>query len=182
MVNLLWRTLLHFLSSIRAVSGPFEIVTTRFRVLPTDLDVNRHMNNGRYLSISDIGRFDLLRASGLWKELRRRGWYPVVASSTISYRKSLRPWQRFEVESRFLGVDDRNVYLEQRFVVGGEIYARLYVRGRFLKDAGGHVPMEDLLGLLGELPPGVRVPEWLLAWGSDVALPSTKSPAPSEWD
>lgn len=182
MVNLLWRTLLHFLSPISAVSGPYEVVTTRFRVLPTDLDVNGHMNNGRYLSISDIGRFDLLRSSGLWKKLRRNGWYPVVASSTISYRKSLKPWQRFEIESRFIGVDERNAYLEQRFVVEGEIYARLFVRARFLKDAGGHVPMDELIGLIGELPAGLAVPEWLLQWGSDVALPSTKAPAPSEWD
>lgn len=180
-MNLLWRTILHFLAPIRPVAGTSEVVTSRFRVLPTDLDVNGHMNNGRYLSISDIGRFELLRAAGLWRPMRRRGWYPVVASSTISYRKSLKPWQRFDVESRFLGADDRNVYLEQRFVVGGEIYARLFVRGRFLRDEGGHVPMEELLDLLGETS-AARVPEWLVAWGADVGLPSTKSPAPSEWD
>ena len=181
-MNLLWRTILHFLRPVRSVSGPFEVVVSRFRVLPTDLDVNGHMNNGRYLSISDVGRFELLRAAGIWRPMRRRGWYPVVASSTITFRKSLRPWQRFEVESRFLGVNERDVYLEQRFVVDGEIYARLYLRGRFLQDGGGHVPMDELVGLLGDAPVDVRVPAWLIAWGSDVSLPSTKSPAPSEWN
>lgn len=180
-MNLLWRTILHFLRPVRAASGPFEVVVSRFRVLPTDLDVNGHMNNGRYLSISDIGRFELLRGAGLWRPMRRRGWYPVVASSTITFRKSLKPWQRFEVESRFLGVEGRDVYLEQRFVVAGEIYARLYLRGRFLRDAGGHVPMDELVGLLGDTPVDLRVPPWLIAWGADVSLPSTKSPAPSEW-
>lgn len=180
-MNLLWRTILHFLRPVRAVSSPYEIVTSRFRVLPTDLDVNGHMNNGRYLSISDVGRFELLRAAALWRPMRRRGWYPVVASSTITFRKSLKPWQRFEVESRFLGVDERDVYLEQRFVVAGEIYARLHLRARFLKDAGGHVPMDDLLGVLGEMPSDLHTPSWLVAWGAEVSLPSTKSPAPSEW-
>ncbi len=180
-MNLLWRTILHFLRPVRAVASPYEVVTSRFRVLPTDLDVNGHMNNGRYLSISDIGRFELLRAAGLWRPMRRSGWYPVVASSTITFRRSLKPWRRFEVESRFLGIDARDVYLEQRFVVDGEIYARLHLRGRFLRDAGGHVPMDELLDLLGEVPADRRVPSWLIAWGAEVSLPSTKSPAPSEW-
>lgn len=181
-MNLLWRTILHYFAPIRAVDSVFEVVTSRFRVLPTDLDVNGHMNNGRYLSISDIGRLELLRAAGLWRELRRRGWYPVVASSTIGFRKSLRPWQRFELETRFLGLHERDVYLEQRFVVGGEIYAKLFVRGRFLKDAGGHVSTEELLGLLGEAPSAASIPEWLLRWAADGRLPSARTPAPSEWD
>lgn len=140
------------------------------------------MNNGRYLSISDLGRFDLLRRSGLWPELRKRGWYPVVASSTITYRKSLEPWQRYTIESRFLGVDGRDVYLEQRFVVKGEIYAKLIIRGRFLQKTGGHVPMEDLWALLADEPAGTDLPKWMHAWGEHSALPSSKSPAPSKWD
>ena len=181
-MNLLWRTLLSFwLSNRHALVGPFDVVTTRFRVLPTDLDIYRHMNNGRYLSIADIGRFDLLKRNGLFDKMKRLGWYPVVASSTISYRKSLMPWQRFAVESRFLGYDERAVYLEQRFVVKGEVYARMFIRGRFLKRGGGHVAMDELHDVIGVAPHEVQVPEWLLEWGTDVALPSTKAPAPSVW-
>lgn len=156
-------------------------MSTRFRVLPTDLDVYGHMNNGRYLSISDLGRFDLLRRTGLWPELRKRGWYPVVASSTITYRKSLAPWQRFVIESRLLGVDGRDVYLEQRFVVKGEIYARMNIRGRFLRKSGGHVPMDELLTLMSDHPVNFDVAEWLKMWGESSALPSSRSAAPSEW-
>ncbi|WP_166876550.1 acyl-CoA thioesterase [Salinibacterium sp. ZJ450] len=182
-MNLLWRTLLHlWLSARRAKVGPFDVVRTNFRVLPTDLDIYRHMNNGRYLSIADIGRFDLLKRNGMYEEMTRRGWYPVVASSTISYRKSLMPWQRFVVESRFLGYDERAVYLEQRFVVKGEVYARMYLRGRFLKRGGGHVHMAELHDVIGVAPHEVQVPEWLLTWGTDVALPSTRTPTPSHWE
>lgn len=170
------------MSARRAKVGPFDVVRTPFRVLPTDLDIYRHMNNGRYLSIADIARFDLLKRNGLYEQLSRRGWYPVVASSTISYRKSLMPWQRFVVESRFLGYDERAVYLEQRFVVKGEVYARLFIRGRFLKRGGGHVSMDDLIATVGVAPHEVEVPEWLLEWGTDVALPSTRTPAPSRWE
>ena len=181
-MNLIWRTILFLLRRDRRPHvGPFDVVRTPFRVLPTDLDIYRHMNNGRYLSVADLGRFDLLKRIGVWSQLQERGWYPVVASSTISYRKSLEPWQRYWVESRFVGVDERSVFLEQRFVVGDEIYARMFLRGRFLKRGGGHVPVEELLDVIGLTRAEAQVPEWLLRWGADVALPSTKQPAPSEW-
>lgn len=181
-VNLWWRTLLRLLSPVSVDSSPFDVVSTSFRVLPTDIDVYGHMNNGRYLSISDLGRFDLLKRSGLWRQLRARGWYPVVASSTITYRKSLEPWQKFAIESRFLGVDERDVFLEQRFVARGEIYAKLFVRGRFLQKSGGHVPMDDLLSLLGDRPITFEVPPWVRDWATHTALPGSKSTAPSEWE
>lgn len=45
-----------------------------FRVLPTDLDVNLHMNNARYLSVMDLGRLDLLVRAGLFATLVWRHW------------------------------------------------------------------------------------------------------------
>lgn len=182
-MNLLWRTLLHsVLSRFRSRLDPLDVVRTPFRVLPTDLDVYRHMNNGRYLSIADIGRYDLLARAGLLGELKKRGWYPVVVASSITYRKSLMPWQRFVIESRFLGFDERCVYVEQRFVVDGEIHARMHLRGRFLKRRGGLVPMAELQEVLGVGADELTVPAELLRWGDETALPSTRQPAPSNWE
>ncbi|PJJ65206.1 acyl-CoA thioesterase FadM [Compostimonas suwonensis] len=161
--------------------GHYDVARTSFRVLPTDQDIFRHMNNGVYLSILDIGRFDMLRRNGTWAIFQKRGWYPVVVSETISFRKSLTLWQRFTVESRILGFDDKAVYVEQRCVRNGEIYAQAYIRGRFLKRSGGVVTLEELLGAVGPVPASVTVPEWLLQWGKDAALPPTRAAAPSVW-
>lgn len=163
-------------------AGPLDVSTTSFRVLPTDVDTLGHMNNGRYLSIADLGRFELLQDAGLYGPMRKRGWYPVVVASTISYRKSLDLWQKYDLESRFVGVDDRAVYVEQRFTVDGEIYAQMVIRGRFLKQSGGLVPMDELIEFFGVGRDDVRMPEWLVRWSADVALPSTKDAAPSVWD
>lgn len=159
----------------------YEVATTNFVVLPTDLDVLMHMNNGVYLSILDIGRWDMMRRSGVWRILTKRGWYPVIASETITFRKSLELWQRFSVESRIIGFDDKAVFMEQRFVRNGEIYARAFTRGRFLKRSGGTVPIKDVIQVVGA-PAAEAVPEWLLEWGSDVALPVTRAEAPSVWE
>ncbi|MCP2032177.1 acyl-CoA thioesterase FadM [Okibacterium sp. HSC-33S16] len=186
-MNLLWRTILHFWVSKRAhrraTDGlhPYDVYSTSYRVLPTDIDILGHMNNGRYLSIADLGRFDMLVRSGLWQEMKRVGWYPVVQSLTISYRKSLLPWKKFDVESRFIGYDDRAVYVEQRFVFEGEIYARLHMKGRFLKRSGGSVSIEEIQGVVGDAPHDVELDDWIHTWASDVSLPSPKRDAPSEW-
>ena len=58
------------------------------RVLPTDIDIALHVNNGMYLSLMDLGRFDLMVRSGVWTRMRRRGWGPVVAAETIAFRPS----------------------------------------------------------------------------------------------
>jgi len=181
-VHLLFRTLLHsVLAALRPPLGAYEVARTAFRVLPTDLDVLRHMNNGVYLSILDLGRLALLRRYGILATFRRNGWYPVVVSETISFRKSLQPWQRFEVESRILGYDERAVYVEQRFVRDGEIYAQAFVRARILRRTGGVVPIPELLAQVPPAPAGLRAPDWLLQWGEDAALPSTRAEAPSTW-
>ena len=158
-----------------------DVATMRMRVWPSDLDELRHMNNGVYLSTMDLPRYDLIQRSGLWPRLQAAGVYPVVITQTITYRKSLELWQRYEVESRILGYDDRAVYIEQRFVVDGEIYARGIVAGRFLRRRGGTVPIEEVGEIAGIDVRQHPVPEWVRDWAAAVALPSTRTPAPSEW-
>jgi acyl-CoA thioesterase FadM len=179
---MIFRTMLHALiSRFGKRLGHWDVARTNFRVLPTDLDILKHMNNGVYLSIADIGRFDLLTRTGVWAIFKKNGWYPVVASETISFRKSLELWQTFVVESRILGFDERAVYVEQRFTVDGEIYTQAFIRGRFLKRGGGVVTIQELLDAVGPAPTAVTVPTWLLEWGADAALPSTRAEAPSVW-
>ncbi|WP_458042673.1 MULTISPECIES: acyl-CoA thioesterase [Bacteria] len=185
-MNVIWRTLLVMLAARRRLRRdgllpPTTVGRIRLRTLPTDIDVLRHMNNGRYLSLFDLGRWDLLLRTGLADAMRTRGWYAVVSSETITFRKSLGLWQRFTLESRLIGHDDRAIYLEHRAVVNGEIYARAIIRARMLKRSGGSVSHEELFAAVGR-PEGLpEVPAWVHAWAVAAALPSPRSEAPSDW-
>ncbi len=186
-MNVIWRTILTFLGARRRLrtGGPLHatgVSRIRLRTLPTDLDLLGHMNNGRYLSLFDLGRWDLLVRTGLARVMKERGWYAVVASETITFRKSLNLWQAFDVESRMIGHDDKSVYLEHRAVVDGELYARVIVRSRILRRSGGPVRHEEVLAALGS-PEGIpSVDGWISQWAAASALPSTKDPAPSVWE
>ena len=178
-----FRTLIHaILSKYGRRLGHYDVARTPFRVLPTDLDLLKHMNNGVNLSIADLGRFDLLTRSGVWELFKAQGWYPVVVSETITFRRSLMLWQRFRVESRVLGFDERAVYVEQRFVSHGEIYSRAFIKARILRKAGGIVPITELLDALGSVPEQVVVPEWVQRWSADAVLPPARGRAPNVWD
>lgn len=182
----MWRTLLVMLTARRRVRRDGQLAPTavgriRLRTLPTDIDVLRHMNNGRYLSLFDLGRWDLLVRTGLAEAMRKNGWYAVVSSETVTFRKSLGLWQRFTVETRLTGHDDRGLYLEHRATVGGEIYARAIIRARMLKRSGGSLGHDELFAAVGR-PEGLpEVEEWVHDWAAASALPSPRRPAPSDW-
>lgn len=182
-MNKLLRTLWLVLVSARRRPklSALDVSHTPFRVRLTDIDTLRHMNNGVYLSMADLGRMDLMIRSGMFDRLRAKGWYPVVANQTVSYRKSLDLWTKYDLQTKLLGVDDRGVYVQQRFVVDGEIHAEMIMRARFLKRTGGTVSIEELKEAAGVDVSVLEIPEWVLRWAADAALPSTRQPAPSEW-
>ena len=103
-MNLLLRLLWLLLTARRrqpaSVLGPCE---SGFRVLPNDLDVLLHMNNGRYFSIMDLARVDLMARSNVWPKLKSRGWYPVVVRETMDFRRSLQLFDCYAVGTTVIG-------------------------------------------------------------------------------
>ncbi len=112
-MHLLLRTLLQlFRSGHRSRLTSWGVSSLPMRVLPTDIDMARHVNNGMYLSLMNLGRFDLMVRGGVWAKMRRNGWNPVVNAETIAFRKSLQLWQQYTIETKILGVDDKAIYFE----------------------------------------------------------------------
>ena len=181
-MHLLLRTLwLLFSSRRRPRASMFDLGTLDLRVLPTDIDVAGHLNNGMYFSLFDLGRFDLMARSGVWGIARRRGWTPVVQAETITFRKSLLLGARYTIETRLIGADERCIYFEQRMVAGGEVCARGHVATRLVSTAGP-VPNEEIFAAAGlSLPEDRVLPEWLHEWRERTALPGSRRPAPSLW-
>jgi acyl-ACP thioesterase len=80
---------------LRALSKPVinlgDVIELNLHVLPNDLDLNGHMNNGRYLTIVDLALVEYFIRSGFAKAALQRRWRPVLGGSIISYRR--RRWQ-----------------------------------------------------------------------------------------
>lgn len=166
-----WLRLLWLLLSIRwrPRVPPFGPCRTPFRVWFTDLDVFRHMNNGMYLVIMDLARLDLMVRSGFWKKVQAQGWYPVVVAETIQFRRSLNLLQRFEIETRVLGWDDKAVVLEQQFWCRGDVVAHALVRARFLRRTGGTVGPEEIAPVVGFAAESPPLTGYAASWNAEQA-------------
>ncbi len=151
--------------------GPWDTHIKPMRVLPNDLDLLGHMNNGRYPTVLDLGRIEQMYRSRIRQRTRACGAYFVVAAQTVNYRRSLLPWQRYEIRTRFLGVERYGTFVEQTFVgVGehdGEVFAHAVVQLRALKKDGGSLGDADLAGIFGPTPDGRVVPEWVTRWAEE---------------
>ncbi|BDZ43310.1 hypothetical protein GCM10025865_26090 [Paraoerskovia sediminicola] len=143
---------------------------TAMRVHPGDLDLYMHVNNGVYLQMMDIARTNLLADLGAIGALAERSWYPVLAASTMTYRRSLKLWDRFEITSRVLGWDARVVYLEQVFTRGGERCARGVVAARFLSRSGDRIPGHDVAAAFDPDAVAPGLPDDVRAWADAVGV------------
>lgn len=91
-----------------------------FRVYPQDMDMNCHLNNGRYFSFLDIGRvhFLMLTQNSIKETVRLMCNYRfVVATQTIQYKKSVHVFQQIQVRTRLLSWDTRDIYFLQSMYV-----------------------------------------------------------------
>lgn len=145
--------------------GLRESSTIAFRVWPNDLDLNGHLTNSRYFALMDAARYDMVIRSSTWKAWRENGWFPVVASQRIRFRRSLRPWTKYLIRTRTLGWDERNLYIAQQFeALDGTVYAEATIRAAILSRGGGRVSLDDLMRASGWTGPAPVLPQRIKTW------------------
>ena len=159
-VRLAWQFFIH------RKTGSLAIGQTHYSThycLPWDLDLWRELNNGRTLSIYDMGRLPMARRSGLLAILKRKGWGLTIAGSSVRYRKRIRVFDKIEMRSRALCADARFMYLEQSMWVRGTCAGHALYRTA-VTNADGIVPIDNLRAELNPNTPLPPIPEWVAAW------------------
>lgn len=130
------------------------------RVWPGDVDANIHMNNGRYQALADLGRISWFLRSGVLTRAGRQRALPVVSDVVAKFRRELRLWQPFVIETRLAGWEQRYLFLEHRFLVGGRVVGLVAVRCVFKAGRRTIYPGE-LLGSLSARDQSPPLPAWL---------------------
>lgn len=163
-MNLFFRFITILIAALfRPRLEPMEESALSMRVWPNDLDINGHMNNGRYLTVMDLGRLDLIARTPLGRIVVARRWKPLVASALIRYFRSLGPFQGYILKTKVAGWDKKWFFIEQRFESKGVLIAIGMVKVLF-RDRNGNVPTADVLTSVhvGFSPPDR--PEAIVAW------------------
>ncbi len=130
---------------------------------PWDLDLWAELNNGRTLTLFDLGRIPLAMRTGLGGVLRRKRWAITVAGNTVRYRRRVRMFDRVEILSRCIGWDARFIYMEQSMWRKGECTSHMLLRSA-VTSPKGIVPPSEVLAALGLVTTSPDLPSWARAW------------------
>lgn len=130
----------------RSRLNPLDPARLPMRVMPGDIEITR-MNNGRYLTLMDLGRMDFTCRCGLMGAVVKNRWFPLVSSSIVRYRRSLRLGERYDLVSRIAAFDEKYWFMEHRFEAGGELATLAYVKGLFR--GSDNVPISTLFAAAG---------------------------------
>jgi acyl-CoA thioesterase FadM len=156
----------HFRSKL-VMSDPIEL---QLRVLPNDLDLNRHMNNGRFMTVLDLGMVEAVVRSGFMKTIRSLGGHLVAGGALITFRRSLNPFDKYTLRMRYLGTDGQwHVFSFVFLQASGAVSAKGLLKGAGVRKSMGIIPSALLWRQFSErfgvevtppeLPPHAR--EWL---------------------
>jgi acyl-CoA thioesterase FadM len=172
-------------AAVRGLARPTvpagQIIATPFRVLPHDIDLNMHLNNGRYMQIMDVNRMEFMLRTGVAQVVLKQRWKPILGSIAIQFRRELRLWERAIASTRLAGWNGRWVYLEHRIdTPDGRPVAMALAKAAFRKNGGWVHPEALRDALLLPLSP-MPLPAHVLAWQGldDLLGQQLGNPAPN---
>jgi acyl-CoA thioesterase FadM len=146
------------------------------RCWPQDLDPWLELNNGRTLTLYDLGRIPLAVRTGLARIVKEQGWGLTVAGATTRYRRRVRLWDVVEMRSRCIGWDARFLYMEQSMWKGDDCTSHMLLRTA-ITSAAGIVPPVQALAALGQPTESPALPDWVEAWiAADATRPWPPAP------
>ncbi|MBB1496988.1 acyl-CoA thioesterase [Paracoccus sp. MC1862] len=146
--------------------GPLDPHVSTHRISLLDLDPWRELNNGRTLTLYDLGRIPMAIRLGITETLKKNGWGFTVAGNTVRYRRRIRAFQRITQVSRVIGWDDRFVYMEQSMWAKGECLNHMLLRVAIVGGAArrGMIAPAEFMAAMGYSDPSPPLPDWVAAW------------------
>ncbi|WP_417723295.1 thioesterase family protein [Salipiger sp.] len=144
--------------------APGETHVSHHLCWPWDLDLWKELNNGRTLTLYDLGRIPLARRSGMVAVLKREGWGLTMAGAVVRYRRRVRAFERFEMRSRLIGWDAKFMYLEQSMWKRDGECANHAVYRSAATGRTGIVPPDRLMQALGIEADSPPLPDWVRDW------------------
>ncbi|MDG3086396.1 acyl-CoA thioesterase [Vibrio hannami] len=135
----------------------------RFYCHPWDIDMWGEMNNGRVLTLYDIGRMDVAIRCNLDKALMKNKWALVVAGSSVRYRKRIKMFDHITMKTQCVGVDDKWFYLEQSMWVKDKPCSSVLIRAGITSKDGLVHPSLVANAIGAEYTEG-NLPLWVREW------------------
>jgi acyl-CoA thioesterase FadM len=159
-----------------------DLHVSQHRCRLVDCDIFMEMNNGRILTLYEMGRFQAAVRMGLWALLKKKRWGLTVAGTSIRYRRRITPFEKYEIRTKIATWDDRFVYIEQgMFKMSGECASHVLFRTAVVAK-GRAVPTDVLIEAMGVTTPRPTPAAWIQNWiDAEATRPWPPEMDPPKW-
>uniref|UniRef100_A0A6G5AFI1 Protein THEM6 n=1 Tax=Rhipicephalus microplus TaxID=6941 RepID=A0A6G5AFI1_RHIMP len=90
----------------------------------SDLDHMIHMNNVKYLRAFEFGRAAFGTKNGLWRNARVLKAHLLISAQVVRYRRPVTLFQAFEIHSKVVYWEDRDIFIEQQMITVNDNFVR----------------------------------------------------------
>ena len=140
-----------------------EVSEYSFICRPWDVDMFLELNNGRTLTIYDLGRFDMSIRNGFSRVLKEKRWGLVVAGGSVRYRKRVRMFDKVTMRTQIVYFDEKWVYIVQSMWVKGQATSSVLLRTG-VTEKGKVVTTDRVLNAMGQGELELEAPDWVRGW------------------
>lgn len=149
-----------------------ETSTLNMRVNFLDIDPFMEMNNGRYLTIMDVGRINHGFCTGFNDDVIKHRLGFTVVGTSIKYRYRLPLWRKFKMTSTIIGIDTKWFYWHHEFYSDDRITTAAIVRTGVLYKSK-LIKIDELERLITKKIKKIEIPSWVESWTkSDKLIPN----------
>tara|TARA_B100000768_G_scaffold152249_1_gene147826 strand:+ start:529 stop:1050 length:522 start_codon:yes stop_codon:yes gene_type:complete len=129
-------------------------------VLPQDIDLFMELNNGRYVTLLDLGRFSLGARVNMASLLKKNKWSLTIVGTYNEYRYRLRLFQRFILKTKIIGYDEKWFYFFQKVERQGKTHMASVVKFAYTSKKGLVLPKEVITAMGIKYDPD-SLPSWI---------------------
>ena len=138
--------------------------TISMMVWPQDIDPFLELNNGRYVTLLDLGRYGYGTRVDINGFLKKNQWSLTITGTYNEYRHRLRLFQKFELNTKIIGYDSDWFYFFQKIERNGKTHMASVVKYAFTSKKGIVKPKE-VVAAMGEKYDPSQLPKWVTEIG-----------------
>ena len=143
--------------------GLYDTHVSHHLAWPWDTDMFGELNNGRILTLFELGRWQSTMRIGLARPFLTGKNTLAVAGVSVRYRKRIPIFQKYRMQTQVIGYGERFFYVDQTMWQGDTCMNQMLLRAA-IRDKTGTVPPGEFLKKMGMPVEQPGLPDWVKAW------------------